>query len=148
VRVLALRWAAHASAEYAAQVELRREVLRRPLGLDFTPEQLAAEAAQFHLGAWDGDRLVGCLALRLDEPGIFRMRQVAVVPDAQGTGVGRALVAESEAEARRRGGTSMTLNARDTAVAFYARLGYAAEGPPFLEVGISHLRMTKDLTAA
>lgn len=142
---LSLRWVRHGGADYKALVDLRRAILRRPLGLDFTKEQLAAEISQFHLGAWEGDRLVGCLVLKIDAPGVIRMRQVAVAAAHQGTGVGRALVAESEAEARRRGGKVLTLNSRDTAVAFYKRLGYAAEGASFLEVGIPHLRMTKRL---
>jgi N-acetylglutamate synthase-like GNAT family acetyltransferase len=125
-------------------VELRRAVLRRPLGLDFTSAQLAAEAGQRHLGAWDEGRAIGCLALSSsgDEA---RMRQVAVAPDAQGRGVGRRLVAESEAEARRLGARRMTLHARQTAVAFYERLGYACEGAPFAEVGLPHRSMTKAL---
>jgi ribosomal protein S18 acetylase RimI-like enzyme len=141
---LALRWIAHASPEYAALVELRRAVLRRPLGLDFTAEQLDAEAPQFHLGAWAGARAVGCLAL-LVGAGEARMRQVAVAPDAQGLGIGRRLVVESEAEARRRGAARMTLHARQTAVAFYERLGYAVDGEPFTEVGLPHRNMRKAL---
>lgn len=142
---LTLRWVPHSSPDYLALVELRRAVLRIPLGLNFTADQLAAESTQLHLGAWDGDRLAGCLVLRLDEPGIVRMRQVAVSPDVQRSGVGRALVIESEAEARRRGLKKMTLNARNTAVPFYRRLGYTGEGDLFPEVGIPHLFMTKAL---
>ena len=141
-----LRWVAHGGPDYLALVELRRAVLRRPLGLDFTTEQLAAEKSQFHLGAWDGERAVGCLAL-LMSPGEARMRQVAVAADAQGRGVGRLLVAEFEAAARRRGAARVTLHARQTAVAFYDRLGYAAEGEPFAEVGLPHRSMSKALAA-
>jgi predicted N-acetyltransferase YhbS len=129
-----------------ALVELRRSVLRRPLGLDFNPEQLAAEASQFHLGAWSGSTPLGCLALRQDE-GAMRMRQVAVAPEAQGKGIGRLLVLESEAEARRRGASVVMLNARQTAVAFYERLGYSVSGEPFLEVGLPHRKMSKTLAA-
>ena len=144
MKTLDLRWVAHASPDYAALVELRRAVLRRPLGLDFTAEQLAAEASQFHLGAWDGRTPLGCLALRVNN-GEARMRQVAVAPDVQRRGVGRLLAAECEAEARRRGAALMTLHARQTALAFYERLGYAAEGALFLEVGLPHRKMTKAL---
>ena len=141
-----LRWVPHDSPDYLSLVELRRAVLRRPLGLDFTAEQLAAEKPQLHLGAWDGARAVGCLALRLSGEGEARMRQVAVAADAQGRGLGRLLVVESEAEARRRGASRMTLHARQTAVAFYERLGYAVDGEPFAEVGLPHRIMSKELT--
>ena len=139
-----LRWVAHASPEYNALVELRRDVLRRPLGLDYTAAQLAAEDGQLHLGAWDGERAVGCLALLMGA-GEARMRQVAVASDAQRRGVGRLLVVESETAARRRGAARMTLHARQSAVAFYERLGYRSEGEPFTEVGLPHRSMTKTL---
>jgi predicted GNAT family N-acyltransferase len=140
-----LRWIAFDSAERAALVELRREILRRPLGLVFTKEQLAAEAGELHLGAWDGERLVGCLLLAPRGGGEVQMRQVAVAHGEQGRGIGRRLVQEAEATARRRGWTRMILHARDTAVAFYLRLGYAIEGKPYVEVSIPHRTMAKVL---
>ncbi len=39
---LTVRRIPHGSADYAAAVNLRRAVLRTPLGLDFTSAQLAA----------------------------------------------------------------------------------------------------------
>jgi len=138
-----LRWIPFDSVERAALIELRREILRRPLGLDFTPQQLDAEADQLHLGAWDGPRAVGCLLLAAREGGVVQMRQVAVAADAQGRGIGRLLVREAEAESRRRGWTRMILHARDAAIPFYLKLGYAAEGEPYVEVGIPHRTMAK-----
>ncbi len=142
---MALRWVPHGSPDYQALVALRRRVLRLPLGLDFTPGQLAGEAADLHLGAWEEDRLQGCLLLTDRGGGVVQMRQVCVEPELQRSGVGMALVRESEAEARRRGFRQMILHARDTAVGFYLRLGYAAVGGPFVEVSIPHQEMTKDL---
>lgn len=140
-----LLWAAHGSPEYLHLVELRRRVLRLPLGLDFTAEQLAGETGDLHLGAWEGDRLLGCLMLSDRGQGTVQMRQVCVDPSLQRSGVGAALVAESEAEARRRGFTQMMLHARDTAVGFYLRLGYTEVGAPFEEVSIPHQEMAKAL---
>ena len=139
-----LRWVTHGSPDYLALVELRRETLRRPLGLDFTAQQLTEEKDHLHLGAWEGNMLIGCAALILEDAAA-RMRQVAVVPESRGKGIGRILVVESEAEALRRGAALMTLHARHTALAFYERLGYSAQGEPFMEVGIPHRNMTKAL---
>ena len=146
---LELAWVGHGTPAYKQAVELRRRVLRFPLGLDFTPAQLAAEAGDLHLTCRREGRLAGCLLLadrgsegRLR---IVQMRQVAVEPELQGTGVGRALVAEAEAEARRRGFGRMILHARESAAAFYERLGYVREGAPFVEVGLPHAAMAKGL---
>ncbi|HJV48442.1 MAG TPA: GNAT family N-acetyltransferase [Holophagaceae bacterium] len=140
-----LRWIAFGSPEYQEVVALRRRVLRIPLGLDFTPEQLAGEGKDLHLAAFEGGALVGCLMLSDHGEGVVQMRQVCVEPDRQGTGLGAALVRESEAEARRRGYRSMMLHARDIAVGFYERLGYARVGGPFVEVSIPHQEMAKAL---
>ncbi len=140
-----LVWIEHGSADYPAEVALRDAVLRKPLGLSFTAEQLAAEHDSHHLLAWDKEQLVGCLMLTPRGEGVVQMRQVAVAQDRQGHGLGRLLVQESERRALELGFTRMILHARDTAVAFYVRLGYATVGAPFTEVGIPHREMIKTL---
>ena len=135
---------AFGSREYEATVALRREVLRRPLGLDFAPEQLAAEAGDVHFALFEGEDAVACLILVPQADGV-KMRQVAVRGDRQGRGLGRRLVGLSEAWARERGLRTMVLHARESAVPFYEALGYGAEGEPFEEVGLPHRAMRKAL---
>lgn len=131
------------SPEYAATIELRRDVLRRPLGLDFTPEQLAAEGTDTHLAMLSGKEVWACLVLTPKDPLTIKMRQVAVRGDLQGRGLGRKLVEASEVWARENGFHVIILNARDTAVPFYLAQGYGLEGEPFEEVGIPHRAMRK-----
>lgn len=140
-----LRWIGHGTPEYLAVVELRRRVLRLPLGLDFLPGQLESEAGDLHLAAFADGTPLGALLLTDRGGGVVQMRQVCVEPDHQGSGIGAALVHESEAEARRRGFRRMMLHARDSAVGFYRRLGYWEEGPPFEEVSIPHQEMVREL---
>lgn len=135
--------AEHGSAFYAQEVALRRRVLREPLGLDFTPEQLEAEKRDLHLVAVDDGRVVGCLVLTPLGGGAVQMRQVAVEPSWQGKGVGKRLVETSEALARERGYAEMVLHARETAVDFYLKQGYRVRGEPFIEVTIPHREMFK-----
>jgi len=135
----------HGSPEYEETVALRNDVLRAPLGLVFTPEQLGAESDDLHLACYREGRLVACLILAPVDPTTVKMRQVAVAFDQQGQGVGRALVEESERVARERGWTLMTLHARDLAVPFYERLGYERIGEQFEEVTIPHWAMQKRL---
>ena len=139
-----LQWVEHGSPEYRETIELRRQILRLPLGLDFTEEDIEAEAAELHLAAWDERGLAGCLVL-VPYGSDAKMRQVAVQPDRQGTGIGRAMVDEFERQASRDGYRRIVLNARDTAVPFYEKLGYAVEGEMFEEVTIPHFRMVKKL---
>ena len=136
---------AHGSSAYRDTVALRDDILRRPLGLAFDATQLEDEVSDFHLAAYRGDRLVGCLVLTPKDDGQLKMRQVAVRETMQGSGVGRKMVAESERVALELGYTVMTLNARATAVEFYEKLGYEVVGEPFTEVGIPHRAMRKML---
>ncbi len=134
-----------ATPEYDEAVHLRYEVLRRPLGLEFTPEQLAAEYADIHLAAFDAaGRITGYLCLTPVAGGQeLKMRQVAIDPAWQGKGVGTQLVAASEELARQLGFQKMILHARETAVPFYLRLGYTIVGDRFEEVTIPHFKMEK-----
>ena len=144
--MMRLAWIACASPEYALTVALRHAVLRVPLGLAFTLDQLASEFGSHHLAAFDdAGHILGCLMLTPHEGGEVQMRQVAVKPEMQGTGLGRALVEEAERRARELGFTRMMLHARDVAIGFYTRLGYAREGDLFTEVGITHQQMAKQL---
>lgn len=137
-----------ATPEYDDAVRLRYEVLRRPLGLDFTPEQLAEEYAQVHLAAYnEAGQLVGYLNLTPLEDSMVQMRQVAVGPEQQGRGVGTELVRHSERLAQQMGMQQMILHAREPAVPFYERLQYKIVGEPFEEVTILHRHMEKVLDA-
>jgi len=67
--------------------------------------------------------------VRLDPRGENRgvVRLVAIVPERQRQGHGRVLGDLIEVEARRRGIVKLGLNARQEAVGFYERLGWAPE---------------------
>ncbi|MBL8703903.1 MAG: GNAT family N-acetyltransferase [Rhodospirillales bacterium] len=72
-------------------------------------------------------RVVGILVL-LPEPDHVLLDNVAVAPEAHGKGIGRALVAFAEDEARRRGHAEIRLYTHEKMtenVAMYPRLGYA-----------------------
>ena len=75
------------------------------------------------------DRFVGCMRLATGPDGLH-VRRLAVEPAFQGRGVGRALMAWAEAEARRRGYGEVRLGVRlalPRLLEFYRRLGYEIE---------------------
>lgn len=133
------------SPEHELELGLRNRVLREPLGLRFSAEELEREAGDIHIGAFEGLSLVGCLLLARQDASIVRMRQVAVAPECQGRGVGRQLVLGSEEFARLEGYRELTLHARLTAVPFYLALGYERRGEIFQEIGLPHQIMRKTL---
>jgi predicted N-acetyltransferase YhbS len=143
--MLQLTEVAHGSEDYARTVALRDAVLRRPLGLAFSAEELAAENESHHLVALDGAELVACLVLKPLDAARIQMRQVAVSPSWQRHGIGRRLVRFAEDRARALGYREMVVHAREAAAEFYTRLGYDRSGEPFREVGLVHFVVHKVL---
>ncbi len=111
--------------------------------MDATP--FPFEADSLHLLALDAGAVVGCVLFHPEGPATGRLFQMAVEPARQGQQLGRQLVQALEAEVAQRGFRTVTLHARDTAVGFYARLGYHVVGEPFVEVGIAHRHMRRNL---
>jgi ribosomal protein S18 acetylase RimI-like enzyme len=144
---MTFRKIAHGAPEYLATAELRNRVLRKPIGLKFSAADVEAEKRYHHLACYRGDALVACLMLDPLGNGDVRMRQLAVAPELQRQGIGKALVKHAEAWAQNAGYRHMTLHARETAVAFYKGLGYSVIGERFEEVTIPHWTMEKSLTA-
>lgn len=135
----------HGTSEYEQEIALREKILRKPLGLSFSKEELAREIKDIHLGAYRGEHLLGCLVLTVINEFKIKMRQVAVDESQQGLGIGQLLVQTSEARAQILGFSEIELNARATAVPFYLHLGYEAFGEPFIEVTVPHQKMKKQL---
>ena len=81
------------TAEYRLECALRLAVLRKPLGLSFTAEELAKEKDQLHFGLFEPeDNLVACVvAVRLS-PTDARIRQMAVSPAHQRRGLGTRIM--------------------------------------------------------
>jgi ribosomal protein S18 acetylase RimI-like enzyme len=130
---------------HAAELDLRWRVLRAPLGYPREATAFPFEAESLHLLALEGEAVVGCVLFHPEGPDTGRLFQMAVEPARQGQGIGERLVGALEAELAGRGFRTVTLHARETAVGFYARLGYAVVGEPFSEVGIPHRHMRRSL---
>lgn len=92
------------------------------LMLPKTLEQLSRCFREFVVARADGGRILGCAALRVFTPQLAELASLAVAPEARGSGVGRALVAAVEAEARAHGiGTLFALTLEE---AFFHRAGF------------------------
>ena len=72
--------------------------------------------------------------------------RMAVAQSARGTGIGRALLDLLVARAAERGLPAVELHAQVHARGFYERAGFVPFGEVYLEAGIEHLGMRRDLT--
>jgi ribosomal protein S18 acetylase RimI-like enzyme len=142
---MALKIIDHGTKEYQQMVQLRNDILRKPLGLSFTPEELEKEKTEILIAAFEEEKILGCCMLITEEPTTVRLRQMAVLNNLQGKGIGKALMQFAENIARDRGFRRITMHARQTAVGFYEKLGYQISGDQFEEVSIPHYIMEKVL---
>lgn len=135
-----------ATPEMDEALALRNKVLRIPLGLEFLPEDIASEWNSHHLVAsFESGEIVGVLILKPGKDQVAKMRQVAIDPGVQKTGIGKKLVDFSENFAKSIGYSKVELHARAEAVPFYQSLNYLIKGEKFTEVGIDHYFMYKIL---
>ncbi|MEO1007708.1 MAG: GNAT family N-acetyltransferase [Planctomycetota bacterium] len=135
---------------YRTEVALREAVLLGPIGYDlarFEREYPGVEDRFEHYVAVfehpSGPRAIGCALLLIDEEArTGKLMQMAVDPQRQGEGLGRRLVVAIEARAfGELGLETLYCHAQETAIGFYEKLGWAGEGPRFMEAGIEHLKM-------
>jgi N-acetylglutamate synthase-like GNAT family acetyltransferase len=142
---MALKIIDHGSIEYQQMVQLRNDILRKPLGLSFTPEELEKEKEEILIAAFEDEKMLGCCMLIKQEPGVVRLRQMAVLNNLQGKGIGRALMQFAENIARDLGYKKISMHARKSAAGFYEKLGYQVSGEEFNEVTLPHYVMEKML---
>ena len=142
---MALKIIDYGTKEYEQVLKLRDEILRKPLGLNFSQEELEKERNNMHMAAYEDDQMLGCCMLVEEDPETVRLRQMAVVDDVQGKGIGRALMQFAENLARDRGYKRITMHARKNAVGFYEKMGYKKFGSEFMEITIPHVVMEKEL---
>lgn len=131
---------------YALEIELRERLLRAPLGMGFSTEELAAESAELHFGLIDQKQLKACAVIVPGPRDQAKLRQMAVHEDHQRQGLGSTLIRHIESELRCREFQRVELHAREEAVPFYGRLGYRTIGDRFIEVNLAHWRMYRQLT--
>lgn len=135
----------YGSKEYLEMVELRYQILRKPLGLDFSEEYLSKEKSDYLCVCKEGDNTIGACVLTPIDDEIMQYRQMAIAEDYQGKGIGTKLIGFAEQTTKDNGFHKIILHARKTAVPFYEKLDYITVGDEFTEVGIPHFEMVKEI---
>lgn len=139
---MALNIIDHGSIQYQQMLDLRNEILRAPLGMLLTDEDINKDKDSILIGAFEEEKMLGCCMLVKNSDKIL-LRQMAVKNDLQGKGIGRALLNFAEALARDIGYDEIWMYARKNAVGFYEKLGYSTSGEEFINLTIPHVIMRK-----
>ena len=134
-------------AEWKAYYALRFNVLREPWNQPLGSEVLADEDQAIHAIAVEDNEVLGVARMHESAEKQGQVRCVATATAAQGKGIGKAIMAYLEDQAKAKGWTEIVLEARENAVPFYQRIGYTIIAESYLLFGeIQHYRMKKALT--
>ncbi len=135
----------HGSPLYHEALALREKILRTPLGLSFTPEEIAHEAdpLQIHIVGLQNHKVIATCVFVDRGNRLCKMQRVAVDENLQGQKIGSQMLAFFHKYAQFRGFHSVYCHARKTAESFYEHHGYHAEGEEYLEQTIPHITMRK-----
>lgn len=133
------------SVDYLIEKQLREDMLRKPLGMILSHEDLCYDHLFTHAGAFIQGHLIGCLIWQNINEGCVQIKQVCIRNAYQGRQIGSSLMKYAEQEIRKAGNQEIMLHARCNAWTFYQRLGYHFTSDEFKEVGIIHREMRKYL---
>ncbi len=105
-------------------------------------DQFENEAAHFVL--YQGTVPIGAGRFRTVD-GYGKVERICILKDARKSGAGTKLMNEIENFAVNKEFKKLKLNAQTQAIPFYANLGYSVASDEFLDAGIPHKTMIKEL---
>jgi predicted GNAT family N-acyltransferase len=130
--------------EWEHYYDLRFRILRQPWGKEPGSERDATDAQSMNRMLVRGGRVVAVSRLHFNSATEAQIRYMAVETSLQGQGIGALLMHHMEQLAVELGAERVVLEARENAVAFYERCGYAVTQKSYLLFGcIQHYTMEK-----
>ncbi|EFH12235.1 GNAT family N-acetyltransferase [Pseudoroseomonas cervicalis] len=131
-------------ADLEACFAIRREVFVQEQQVPEAMEYDEFDATALHVLARQEGAPAGTARVVFKEGGrVAKIGRVAVRQALRGSGLGAAIMRAIEADPALDGAEELVLEAQSYAIPFYERLGYAAEGEEYLDVGIPHRLMRK-----
>jgi predicted GNAT family N-acyltransferase len=98
-----------------------------------------------HIVLYDHEEPVGAARVRILD-GIGKLERICVLLSHRKKGAGKLLVNKLEEIASSHGVHKFKLNAQTQAIPFYERLGYKTVSDIFMDAGIPHVTMIKEIT--
>ena len=133
------------SKYYEEVLKIRQDVLRTPLGLTLSQEDIEDDKNQQIIIALDNEKVVGCLFVKIVSQDKVKFRQMAIAEKYQHQGIGKSIIHFAEDFCILNQHKKIELHARKTAIDFYQKQHFQLLGEVFYEVGISHIKMVKQI---
>ncbi|MEE2881385.1 MAG: GNAT family N-acetyltransferase [Chloroflexota bacterium] len=103
------------------------------------------DSTAIHAIAVVGEEVIGTARLLIHNSTCGQIGRMALGESWRRQGIGGQILLYLEKEASSRGITQIMLHAQEYIKTFYSGHGYIEHGDPFLEAGISHIEMLKDI---
>lgn len=130
--------------ELSAAMRIRIQVFVEEQKVPLEEEHDSLDLTARHFGGFLDGRLVGTGRLVLQE-GVGLIGRLAILPEFRGRGFGRGLLQALMAAGAAAGRNEFVLAAQLQALDFYVKLGFKAEGAVFLDGGIPHRTMRRQI---
>jgi predicted GNAT family N-acyltransferase len=132
------------ATEVAEALELRRRVFTGEQGIRREADEDGRDHRALHVIAFENGALVGTCRMIITD-GVAMLGRLAVEREDRRRGVGRAVLDEAERSALAAGAMRIALHSQVPVREFYEKSGYSAYGEIFVEEGIAHVAMEKQL---
>lgn len=106
-------------------------------------DELESEATHFVL--YDNNEPIGAGRFRVIDDGVGKVERICVINDKRKSGSGKAIMTKIEDYAKGEGIQKLKLNAQTHAIPFYDKIGYEVVSEEFLDAGIPHRTMMKEI---
>lgn len=120
---------------------IRKAVFIEEQGVPKELELDEFDSLAMHILAYQSGQCVGTARLVNLGDGQAQIGRMAVLASYRGQGIGRQLLEKLLLNAKAEGFSKLILHAQLTALPFYEKLGFVANGPVYEEAGIPHRNM-------
>lgn len=124
---------------------LRKEVFVKEQGVPLSLELDEYDETAIHFLVNDGEDSIATARLREIEPHIGKVERVCVLTNYRGKRLGVLIMEAVEQYAKKEAFQKLKLNAQNYAVPFYEKLDYTVTSPEFMDAGIPHRAMEKQI---
>lgn len=142
---MVIREIIYGSQDYQKTLDLRNQVMRKPLGLDIFQEDFSHEKQALILGVFAKEELLAVGVMGKVQDNWSVVEYLCVDNTLQSHGVGKLLLAKLEEISQSQKQNGIWLEARVSAQGFYEKLGYQTTGEKYFlpHAPVEHIKMVK-----
>jgi len=130
---------------YQEALKIREKVFVEEQGVSLEIEIDDLEEQTEHVVLFENEDPIAVARIYDLGDDVYKVQRVATLKEYRGQGYGAQLMKEIELKIAELGGRKITLGGQNTALPFYEKLGYTVHGEEFMDAGIPHHTMIKNI---